>query len=374
MAIRYHKPDYVFIITIAIIIILGLIILSSAGAVMAYQKFGDSNYYLKRQFFYGILIGLALLIITSRIDYHQWRRFAFPLLLLTILLLISVFIPGLGFGYGGAKRWLNFGGFFIQPTEICKLTFLLYLATWLEKRGRKGISDFSYGFLPFIIILGIITLLIMLQPDLGTMTVIGIISVVTYFVAGANIVHLSLFGLGGIILFAILVKIAPYRVARFTVFLNPTLDPQGIGYHINQALLAIGSGGLLGLGLGHSRQKYNYLPEVTGDSIFAILAEELGFIVSVGLIILFLILLVRGFKIARAAPDIFGKLVATGITVWFTFQAFINIAAMVGVLPLTGIPLPFVSYGSSAIAISLAAVGIMINISRQTKEERESYS
>ena len=184
----------------------------------------------------------------------------------------------------------------------------------------------------------------MLQPDMGTMTIIAITALVVYFVAGAPFKHLTWLILGASGLFLLLIKIAPYRAARLTVFLNPALDPQGIGYHINQALLAIGSGGIFGLGLGHSRQKYLYLPEVTGDSIFAVIAEELGLIFSLVLIILFLILMYRGLKIARSAPDTFGKLIATGIIVWLVLQAFINIAAMVTLIPLTGIPLPFISY------------------------------
>jgi len=278
-----------------------------------------------------------------------------------------VLVPSLGYELGGARRWINFGGFVFQPSELAKLTFILYLATWLSKKGKE-INNLTYGFASFLVLLGLITVLIMLQPDLGTMTVIAFVAVIVYFVAGGSIKHLIVIMLIGAAIFGLLVQIAPYRAARFTVFLNPEMDPQGIGYHVNQALLAIGSGGIFGLGLGHSRQKYNYLPEVTGDSIFAVIAEELGLIISIGLILLYLVLMLRGFRISRAAPDQFGKLVAVGITCWFTFQALVNIGSMVSILPLTGIPLPFISYGSSAIVISLLAIGILINISKQTKE------
>jgi len=239
----------------------------------------------------------------------------------------------------------------------------------LFAKNIEGIKDAAYGLKPFLVIVGSIVFLIMLQPDMGTMVIIAITAFIIFYVAGAPLKHLAWILLGASGLFLLLIKLAPYRAARFTVFLNPALDPQGIGYHINQALLAIGSGGIFGLGLGHSRQKYLYLPEVTGDSVFAVIAEELGLIFAIVLIMIFLFLMYRGLQIARSAPDNFGKLVAVGITVWIVLQAFINIAAMVTLVPLTGIPLPFISYGSSALATSLAAMGILISISKQTKRK-----
>ena len=341
--------------------------LSSASSVISFEKFGDSNYLVRHQLLYGILIGAVGLILFSRIDYHIWRKFAFPLLALNILLLLAVFLPGIGYGFQGARRWIQLGPTLLQPTELLKLTFIIYLATLFEKNIIK-IKEAGVGLIPFLIMLGIIVFLIMLQPDMGTMLTISIIGLVIFFLAGAPFKHLAWIFLGATGLMFLFIKIAPYRAARFTVFLNPALDPQGIGYHVNQALLAIGSGGIFGLGLGHSRQKYLYLPEVTGDSIFAVIAEELGLILCILLIIFFLMLMYRGFKIAKAAPDIFGKLLTAGIVSWFVLQAFINIAAMVTLIPMTGIPLPFISYGSSALATSLVAVGILINISRQTRE------
>ncbi|MEK7158690.1 MAG: putative lipid II flippase FtsW [Patescibacteria group bacterium] len=362
-----HSADSVLLATLFGLVIFGLIALSSASTVAGYENFRDSNYYVWHQILYGVLIGSAGFWIASRVDYHRWKQFAVPLILFTILALIAVLIPGIGFEYGGARRWIDFGFFFVQPSEIAKLTFLLYLATWFESRGKQHVSDFYNGLTPFLILLGIIGFLIMLQPDMGTMSVIAMIALTLYFVAGADLKHFTLIGAAGALLIALLIRLAPYRAARFTVFLNPQFDPQGIGYHVNQALLAIGSGGIFGLGLGHSRQKYNYLPEVTGDSIFAVIAEEMGFIVAVGVIILFLLLMVRGYRIARQAPDEFGKLLAVGITTWFVFQASVNIGAMVSVLPLTGIPLPFISYGSSAMILSMVAMGILVNISKQTR-------
>ncbi len=364
---QYHDPNYKFILILGIILVFGLIMLSSAGAVLAFQKFGDSNYYLKHQLIYGVIVGLLLAWVFSKIDYHLWKRFAFPLIIVSIVLLFLVLVPGIGYEFLGAKRWINLGGLLFQPSELVKLTFLIYISVWLEKRQEK-IDDPSYSFVPFMIMLGFLVFIIAgIQKDLGTMIVLAVIALTTYFVAGAPWKHLIWTGLGGAGLFFLLVKIAPYRAARLMVFLNPELDPQGVGYHINQALLAIGSGGFFGLGLGHSRQKFNYLPEPASDSIFAVIGEELGFIFSLALIVLFLALMFQGLKIARKAPDNYGKFLATGVIVWITFQALVNIAAMLSLIPLTGIPLPFISYGSTSLVTLLIACGILVNISRQTK-------
>lgn len=361
-----HAPDYVFLTILAVIVVTGLVMLSSASTVVGYERFGDSNHFIKHQLLYGMLLGGFGFWLASRIDYHLWERLAFPLLIGTIVLLVVVFIPGIGLNLKGAHRWIDLGGVTLQPAELAKLTFLFYLATWLQKRG-EGIKSFSYGFLPFLFLLGIVAGLIVLEPDFSTMLILCVMSVAVFFVAGANPLHVGGLGVLSGMIFMLLIKIAPYRAARFTVFLNPESDPQGIGYHINQALLAIGSGGIFGLGLGHSRQKYNYLPEVAGDSIFAVIAEELGFIFCVALIALFVFLMIRGFRIARLAPDAFGRYVAVGVMSWISFQAFFNIAAMVGLVPLTGIPLPFISHGSTAVVSSLFAMGVLTNISRQTK-------
>ncbi len=363
-----HKPDYLLISVVLAIVIFGLIMLSSASSVVSFQKYGDPNYYLKHQFLVGVLVGIVGFLIVSKIDYRLWRKLSLMLLVFTIILLVFVFIPGVGFGYGGANRWIGIFGYTFQPSELAKLTFILYLAALLEKKG-EGVKDFKHGLLTFVFLLGIVAGLILLQPDMGTMLSLVVSSIAVFFVAGAAWSHLALIGLGGTGLIFLLIKMAPYRAARLTIFLNPEIDPQGIGYHINQALLAIGSGGIFGLGLGYSRQKFNYLPEVAGDSIFAVIAEELGLIFSILLIGLFIMLMLRGYKIARSAPDTFSKLVATGITSWFVFQAFVNIGTMLSILPLTGIPLPFISYGSSALTISLIAFGVLINISRYTKQK-----
>lgn len=367
---KLHKPDYIFIGLFAFIAIFGLVMLSSASSAVAFQRFGDSLYYVKHQLFYGFIPGAIICAIISFIDYKVFKRLAFPFFIASIVLLLGVFIPGLGQTFGGAQSWIQLGGLTFQPSEIVKLAFIIYLAAWLERREKKVIKDFSEGFMPFLIALGIIMLLIGLQPDVGTMTIIVMIALMVYFVAGADIKHILSFSAAGAAILALLIKIAPYRAARFTVFLHPELDPQGIGYHINQALLAIGSGGLFGLGFGYSRQKHLYLPEVIGDSIFAVIAEEIGFLMVVVVLLIFLGMIYRGYQIARNAPDMFAKLVVAGIISWIGFQSFVNIAAMVGLLPITGLPLPFVSYGSSSLVVLFAAMGIVINISRHTIQSK----
>ncbi|MBI2426728.1 MAG: putative lipid II flippase FtsW [Candidatus Kerfeldbacteria bacterium] len=362
-----HEPDRKFILLLGLLVAFGFIMLWSASSVIAHEKFGDGLYYVKQQLIFGLGVGSLGLLVAYRLDYHIWRKWAVPMMFATLVLLVLVLIPGVGFEYGGARRWIAIGSFLFQPTEVAKFTFLVYLSAWLEERAGESKDHLREQLVPFLVFLGVLGILVMAQPDLGTMTVITAIALSVYFVSGARFSHFSLIGIGGIALLALLIRIAPYRAARLTVFLNPEVDPQGIGYHVNQALLAVGSGGFFGFGLGRSRQKYNYLPEVTGDSIYAVIAEELGFIFAVGLIILFLFIVRRGLVIARTAPDMFGRYLATGITIWIAFQAFVNIGSMLGVLPLTGITLPFVSYGKSSMVMLLTAIGVLLNISKQTK-------
>lgn len=359
-----HQPDYLLWLLIVVLVLFGLVMLSSAGAVLGFQRFHDSNYFLKKQAL-SVLIGAIAFAVTYRFDYHRLRRWAFPLVLGTLILLVLVFLPGIGSYYLGARRWIHLGPLPFQPSELAKLTFILYLATWFERRMHK-VKDLQEGFIPFLSSMGLLALLIMAEPDLGTTIIILLISLVVFFLAGASWKHLLGLIAVGALGIVMLIAVAPYRAQRFTVFLNPALDPQGIGYHINQALLGIGSGGWFGLGLGHSQQKFNYLPEPAGDSIFAVTAEELGFVFMALFIIGWLVFIIRGFRIARDAPDDFSRLVAAGITAWLGFQAFLNIGALSGLLPLTGIPLPFMSNGGSAMIINLTAVGILLNISRHT--------
>lgn len=362
-----HAPDWVLIFVFGLLLFFGLITLFSASTALGFQKFGDSYHFIKRQLLHGLLPGLILLFIFAKVNYQFWKKLIMPLLAASIILLTIVFIPGISAEYGTARSWINIGSFSFQPSELVKLTFLLYLATWLEKRGIHGVKDLYFGFLPFIFLLGLISGLMLLQPDMGTLAIIIFMCLAVFFASGAKLSHvMALVAAGGGAIY-FLMRNSPYRLARLTIFLHPELDPQGIGYQISQALLAIGSGGLFGRGFGMSRQKFQYLPEVTGDSIFAIYAEELGYIFCLLLIGLFIILMWRGLKVAKNSPDQFGRLTAIGIISWITFQALFNISSMVGLTPMTGIPLPFVSAGGSALAISMAAVGILINISKQSR-------
>jgi len=359
-----NKPDQILITTIFALLVFGLVMISSAGVAISQSRFGDSYYFFKHQLFFGVLPGLLLMYIAQKIDYHFWKKFAFPLFVLNLFFLILVFIPGLGLNFQGASRWIRLGPFSFQPSEMLKLTMILYLAAWLEAKREKG-RDLFEGFFPFLAIIGTVGFLIIKQPDMGTLGSIVLISMAVYFMSGARWQHLgAMLGLGGLAFLA-LVKFESYRMSRLLVFLHPELDPRGIGYQINQALLAIGSGGIFGLGLGHSRQKFNYLPEPVGDSIFAIIAEEIGLIGAAVLVILFVIFAMRGLKIAKRAPDTFGRLVAVGVTSWVIFQALMNIAAISGLVPLTGVTLPFISYGGTSLVFLMVGVGILLNISKK---------
>jgi cell division protein FtsW len=342
---------------------IGLLTLSSASTALSYTRFHNNYYYFIRQFLLGAVPGLILMYLFSRIDYHFWQKIAPFLILVGLGLLVAVLVPHIGFKVGGARRWINFGSFLFQPTEFVKLAVIFYLASWYDKR-HEHVHDLYYGFLPSLAIVGLTAGLIILQPDIGTMLVLALIAAVMFFIGGVKMRYIYATAAIALLVLWILVKAAPYRGERFLAFLNPSADSQGISYQVNQALIGIGDGGLLGLGFGQSQQKYSYLPEPIGDSIFAIMSEELGFIRVCLILLLFLFFAYRGFKIARMAPDTFGKLTATGITAWLTLQALINIGGITGMIPLTGIPLTFISYGSTALSINLASIGILLNISR----------
>ncbi|MBI3305024.1 putative lipid II flippase FtsW [Candidatus Parcubacteria bacterium] len=359
---RTRRADYVLIGIVVALVGYGLLVLSSASVVLAEGRFGSPYFFLRRQLV-SLGIGLVIFFMAQRIPYTVWKRFAPFFLILSVLLLVLVFVPNFGFTHLGARRWFRIGTFSIQPAEIVKLTFILYLAAWLEAK-REEIREVWQGVVPFVLVLGVIATLILLEPDLGTLMVVAGAGVFMYATSGARLRHLGVLALLGLLAFLLAVRLAPYRTERLLAFFNPGADPQGIGYHINQSLIAIGSGGVWGRGLGHSIQKFNYLPEPIGDSIAAILGEELGFVGLAVLIALFLAFILRGLVVARRAPDRFGRFVAVGIVSWLGLQAFVNIGAVSGLVPFTGIPLPFVSYGGSALVVALAAVGILVNISK----------
>jgi cell division protein FtsW len=360
------KVDPVILSIVLILMVFGLVMISSAGVIFSSVRFGDEYHLLKRHFLYGIIIGLPAMYLVSKINYHFWEKIALPFFGTSLFLLILVLISGVGVNYQGASRWIDLGPISFQPSEVVKISVIIYLASWLKGKG-SSIEDFKQGLIPFLIILGGIALLIISQPDIGTLGVIVMISLIMFYVAGAPIKYIIGILLGGMAFLGLLIKLEPYRMSRLTAFLNPSIDPQGISYQINQALLAVGSGGFLGLGLGHSRQKFNYLPEPAGDSIFAVISEELGMIGAVVVILLFVILALKGYRVARFAPDKFGKLVAVGIVSWIVFQALVNIMSILKLMPLTGITLPFISYGSTSLVFTLIGVGILLNISKYSK-------
>lgn len=325
----------------------------NASVVEAYRDFGDKNYYFRLQIQWGLL-GLLFFIFFSLFDYRRIAKFANLALVISFVFLILVLIPGFGNLVYGARRWLAVGIIRFQPGELVKLTLCLFLSSHFA---------FSKKFLPFVVVFLVTIFLVMLEPDLGTTLIICAIGMSIYFASNSPITYIiSLFTASGL-LGSMLILFSPYRRERLLTFLDPMRDPLGASYHIRQALIAIGSGGIFGLGLGQSRQKYEYLPMASTDSIFAVIAEELGFVGGVLLILLFLFIIWKGFNAAKKAGDDFGRYLATGLTAWIGSQTILNLGAMLGVFPLTGIPLPFVSYGGSSLLLLLTSAGILVNIS-----------
>jgi cell division protein FtsW len=353
-AARKTKIDKVLLFLVLGLTFFGVLMVYNASVAEALRDFGDKYFYVKYQLAWagaGLLLMFAFMIL----DYKFLKKIAPILFFINLILLILVFIPGIGIKIKGARRWLNFGFFVFQPTELIKLTLSLYLAAWLSHKK---------SFFHFLIVLLLVAFLIILQPDLGTAVIVIASAFLLYFTSGAPI--LQMLPLAALGFFAGLLAIlkSPYRKERLLTFLNPAQDPLGSSYHIRQVLIALGSGGLFGLGLGQSRQKYEYLPEATTDSIFAIIAEEIGFLGSAFVIFLLFLVIFRGLKIARQAPDSFSKLTAAGICFWVGLQILINLGAMVALIPLTGLPLPFISYGGSSLVVVLISMGILLNISR----------
>jgi len=354
--------DPPFLILVGVLVIFGLLILYSASLSLGNKRFDNPNYYFKEQLLKGVLIGLVGFGLALKVPYQFFKKYSFIFLIASIALLILVFLPDVGFAFGGARRWVKLGPIFFQPAEIVKLTFLIYLAAWFEAR-RKDIGSAFGGLVPFLIIIGIIGVLLLAQPDMGTFGVIALSGLAMYWVAGGRNRHLGFIIALGIISFFALAWIAPYRWQRITVFLNHLENPQGSGYHINQALSAIGIGGIGGVGVGKARSS-TYLPEAAGDSIFAVLAEELGLLGVSVTMLLYLFFGVRGYQLARQSPDYFSRLLTVGVISWILIQSFINIASISGSFILTGVPLPFISYGGTALSTTLIAVGIVANISK----------
>ena len=362
---KKYKFDYFLAVLACILLIIGILVLASVSASFSQEKFGRTTYYLFHQIFYGLIAGIILGFIAFKIKLSFLRKYAWIFILINLVFMALVFIPKMGIVAGGAPRWINLGLTSFQPSEFLKLTFILYLSALLSSFLK---SKKAFTLVPFLVILGVLAVLFSLQSDVSTLLVIISVGVLMYFSSGFSLWHTALAILicvGGIYG---LIKIAPYRMKRILVFLNPGIDPMGMGYQIKQILIAVGSGGIFGLGLGMSVQKFGWIPQTMSDSIFAIFAEETGFVGSTGLIFLFLLLLWRGFRIAKRSHDKFSQLLAIGISSWICIQAFTNIGAMIGILPLTGIPLPFISYGGSHLVVELMGIGILLNISKSSKK------
>lgn len=358
------SPDLLIVFLTYTLVVLGIIIVFSASSVTA-SALEDCNndpfFYLKRQIVWAIL-GSICFVTASRVDLFKIGRFSLVGLFLSIGLLAAVLVPGIGHEAMGARRWLGVGPLSFQPAEIAKLFFIIYLADYLSRRGVK-ITEFK-RLVPVLLIAGALIILIEKEPDLGTSLVIGSTMMGMLFIAGARLEHLLILGSSGIMVVAIRILDEGYRVTRFLSFLNPWKDPLGSGYHIIQSLIALGSGGIGGLGLGQSRQKFFYLPEQYTDFIFSILGEELGLLGTLAVVILFIALLYRGFKISYGASHSYLKLLGAGCTFMITFQAFMNIGVVIGILPCTGIPLPFISFGGSSLLVCLTVMGLLVNISQ----------
>lgn len=362
---RGHKPDYFLFATIAALVVFGIAMLASASSNLGTTQFNDSYYYLKHQILYGLSFGLAGFLAGYFLYYQNWKRIAFVLLLLCLASLALVFTP-FGLTTQNATRWLRLGPLSFQPAEFAKLAFLMYLAAWLANPKFKRATDFQSGLVPFLIIAGLIAGLLILQPATSTVVILIAAAATVYFMSGAPVRYLLLMGACGIIAIGLIIYVTPYRRARILGFLHQSADTQGINYQLNQSLIAIGSGGITGQGYGQSATKTGYLPDAIDDSIFAVVAEELGFVGAGTLIALFAIFAFRMFWLAKNARDRFGRLLLIGFGAVIALQAFVNMGATSGLLPLTGVPLPFVSYGGTALAVFLTMCGISLNVSKYT--------
>ncbi|GER85747.1 hypothetical protein KTAU_43810 [Thermogemmatispora aurantia] len=358
------KVDHWLLIVVLALLCFGLVMVYSASSFISASLYGDASYIFQRELLWAVL-GVIAMLVTMHIDYRLWRRFSLIGMLLALALLVLV----LKFGTSayGATRWLTFGSFIsFQPSELVKLVLALYIADWLARKGKQ-VRTFLYGLAPFVILVGVVLGLVLLEKDMGTAVIIAVAATAMFFSAGANIAQLLLaLACGGLVFLTQAFR--GYRYFRLLGFLDPFRDVTGINLQLYQSLLALGSGGWFGLGLGASRQKTGYLPLPYIDSIFAIIGEELGFIGCATVMLLFLWLAFRGFRLARRTPDLYGSLLATGITTWLVVQAMINIGSSTASIPYTGVPLPFISFGGSSLVVSMAAVGVLLNISRYVQE------
>jgi len=348
------------------LVIGGFLIFSSASLGLLARDGASFSSVAFNQVAFGIIGGLTALFTMSQIFYRNWRQYAFYIFLFTVLLTLAVFIPGLGYEHGGAQRWIDIAGFSFQPSELLKIGFVIYVATWLSGTRQKA-ADLKQGTLPFVAIVGLVGVIMLLQPDTDTFMIMAAAGAAMFVTAGGRWRDVFIMGGVALVLVAILAIFRPYLMDRITSFFNPSLDPLGSSYQVQQSLIAVGSGGWGGRGFGQSIQKFEYLPEPIGDSIFAVFAEEFGFIGSSLLILLLAFFVFRGYRIATHARDQFGMLLVVGFVTLIAIQAFLNVAAMVALAPMLGLPLPFISHGGTALLTTLASVGIILNVSKYQK-------
>ncbi|GAB6137100.1 stage V sporulation protein E [Halanaerobaculum tunisiense] len=358
-----YAPDYIILAVIIFLLGISVTMVFSATSISAYAQFGDSFHFLKRQLTW-LLLGILVMMLVSNIDYHRYLNWAYYLLAISIVGLVLVLF--IGPEINGSRRWINIG-VRVQPSELVKLTMIIFVARYIHLAGSQ-IKEFWRGLIPVLGILVFVFGLILLEPDLGTAGTIALTVVIMLLSAGARLLHLGGLFASGLPALVYVLMVEPYRRKRIFAFLNPWQDPKGTGFHIIQSLYALGSGGLFGVGLGRSRQKFFYLPEPGTDFIFAVLGEELGFVGSLIVLFLYFLLALRGMQIALKAPDLFGAMLAVGITSWIVLQAIINIGVVTGSMPVTGITLPFISYGGTSLVVMSASIGILLNISRFCKK------
>ncbi len=365
-SVQTRDIDVALVMAVAALLAIGLIMVYSTTYALGFRVYGNPNYFLIRQGMW-VVVGTGALLIMMRIQYTGWQRVS-VLMMAGMLLTLAVLLIFGGERFGG-RRWF-FGGS-VQPSELAKLAVVIYIADWLSSKGEQ-IRDVTYGLIPFAILIGVVTGLILLQPDFSTSMLIATTAFAMFFVAGAEVKQLAISLLVGGLALVLLILQAPYRLNRIAIFLDPMSDPSEDGYQIVQTLRALVRGGVTGQGLGNSQQKLGALPAAHTDAIFAVLGEELGLIGGLIVIGLFAILAYRGFRIAQNAPDTFGMMLATGVTAWLAFQALINIAVVTSTIPFTGIPLPFISFGGSSLITSMAGVGLLLNISKYSATERDA--
>lgn len=360
---RTTSYDLPLLAVVLVLLAVGLAMVYSASGIRALDTLDEPRYFLVQQSAWA-LVGLGGMFVAARVDYHRYRALALPALAAAVVLLIAVLIPGVGTTVGGASRWIRLGSFAgVQPAELAKLALIVYLAFWFAShRAEMGRSSVT---LPFLGVASLVVGLVIAEPDLGTSIVIVAIAFSMYFVAGARLREFAALGALALVAVAALAVVQPYRLRRILTFLDPWSDPQGSGYQTIQAIYGLALGGPFGEGLGAGKEKFGYLPAAYTDSIFAVLGNELGLLGTLGVVVLFLLLAFKGIRIALRAPDTAGALLATGITAWLAFQAWLNMAVVASLVPLTGITLPFISYGGSSLCVSLVAVGILLNVGQQ---------